>query len=130
MPESSTEACAVSAGSVSVETAAVAVGKAVGKHVVIAWLADRPAEQERDSGLVGLVQARFPDRIMRRRAAKDPAPVTASGRPPVRNASAAPDPAGGRAVKEVADLLHKRCLPARQLSERVFSPLRIGPSLS
>jgi hypothetical protein len=52
---------------VSVETAAVAVGKAVGKHVVMAWLADRSAEEERDKDLVELVQARFPDRIMRRR---------------------------------------------------------------
>jgi hypothetical protein len=51
----------------SLETAAVAAGKAVGKHLVMAWLAGRKAEQEQRADLVELVQARFPDRIARRR---------------------------------------------------------------
>jgi NACHT N-terminal Helical domain 1/NACHT domain len=51
----------------SLETAAVAVGKAVGERLALAWLAGRSAEQERGKDLVELVQARFPDRIMRRR---------------------------------------------------------------
>ncbi|MGH3381339.1 MAG: NACHT domain-containing protein [Actinoallomurus sp.] len=49
------------------ESAAVAVGKALGTHLAQAWLAGRSAGQERDKGLVELIQAKFPDRIARRR---------------------------------------------------------------
>jgi NACHT domain len=51
----------------SIESAALAAGKALGKHVAQAWLAGRSAEQERGKDLVDLTQARFPDRIARRR---------------------------------------------------------------
>jgi hypothetical protein len=51
----------------SLESAALAVGKAVGKHVAHAWLTGRSAEQERSKDLVGLTRARIPDRIVRRR---------------------------------------------------------------
>lgn len=51
----------------SLETAAVAAGKAVGERLAVAWLAGRSAEQERGKDLVELVQTRFPDRIARRR---------------------------------------------------------------
>ena len=51
----------------SLETAAVAVGKAVGERLVVAWLVGRAVERERGKDLVELVQTRFPDRIARRR---------------------------------------------------------------
>lgn len=49
------------------ESAAVSVGRALGKHVALAWLTARSAERERGKDLVQLIQTRFPDRIMRRR---------------------------------------------------------------
>ncbi|MCW2862664.1 MAG: putative signal transduction protein with Nacht domain [Actinoallomurus sp.] len=49
------------------ESAAVAVGKALGKHLAQVWLQGRSGEQERRSELAELIQARFPDRIARRR---------------------------------------------------------------
>jgi hypothetical protein len=52
---------------VSLEVAAVSAGKAVGRLVVGAWLADRSAAQERQAELTDLIQARFPDRLVRRR---------------------------------------------------------------
>jgi Leucine-rich repeat (LRR) protein len=51
----------------SLEATAVAVGKAVGAHLATAWLDARSAEEERSADLVGLIRARFPDRIARRR---------------------------------------------------------------
>src|SRR4051794_41637087 len=49
------------------ESAAVAVGKALGTHLAHAWLAGRSSEKERNKDLAELTQARFPDRIARRR---------------------------------------------------------------
>ena len=49
------------------ESAAVAVGKVLGTHLAQAWLAGRSAGQERGKGMVELIQAKFPDRIARRR---------------------------------------------------------------
>jgi hypothetical protein len=54
-------------GLMTLESAAVAVGKALGRHLAQAWLAGRSAEQERGRDLVELIQVRFPDRIARRR---------------------------------------------------------------
>jgi hypothetical protein len=51
----------------SLEAAAVAVGQAVGKQLVLAWEAGQEAERRRDADLSELIQARFPDRIVRRR---------------------------------------------------------------
>lgn len=51
----------------TLESAAVAVGKALGKHLAQAWLAGRAAEQDRRRELSELVRTRFPDRIARRR---------------------------------------------------------------
>jgi hypothetical protein len=51
----------------SLESAALAVGRAVGKHVACAWLTGRSAEQERGKELAELIRVRFPDRIVRRR---------------------------------------------------------------
>jgi hypothetical protein len=59
----------------ALEAAAVAVGKALGKHLTQAWLADRSAEQERGKDLVELIQTRFPDRIARRRFERQVADV-------------------------------------------------------
>jgi hypothetical protein len=49
------------------ESAAVAVGNALGRHLAQVWLTGRSAEQERRKDLVELTRARFPDRIARRR---------------------------------------------------------------
>jgi hypothetical protein len=49
------------------ESAAVAVGKALGKHLAQAWLAGRSEGKEGGRDLAELTQARFPDRIARRR---------------------------------------------------------------
>ena len=51
----------------SLETAAVVVGKAVGKQLVLAWVGAQQAEGRREAELTELIQVRFPDRIMRRR---------------------------------------------------------------
>jgi hypothetical protein len=51
----------------TLEAAAVAVGKALGNHLAQAWLTGRSAEQDRRRELTELIQARFPDRIARRR---------------------------------------------------------------
>jgi NACHT domain len=59
----------------ALEAAAVAVGKALGKHLTQAWLTGRSAEQERGKDLVELVQVRFPDRIARRRFERQVADV-------------------------------------------------------
>jgi hypothetical protein len=59
----------------ALEAAAVAVGKALGRHLTQAWLTGRSAEQERGKDLVELVQARFPDRIARRRFERQVADV-------------------------------------------------------
>jgi hypothetical protein len=59
----------------ALEAAAVAVGKALGKHLTQAWLTGRSAEQERGKDLVELVQSRFPDRIARRRFERQVADV-------------------------------------------------------
>ncbi|MDN3353487.1 NACHT domain-containing protein [Actinomadura sp. DC4] len=57
------------------ESAAVAVGKALGKHLAQAWLAGRSAEKDGRKDLVELTQARFPDRIARRRFERQVADV-------------------------------------------------------
>jgi hypothetical protein len=59
----------------TLEAAAVAVGKALGKHLAQAWLAGRSAEQDRRKELTELIQARFPDRIARRRFERQVADV-------------------------------------------------------
>jgi hypothetical protein len=59
----------------TLEAAAVAVGKALGKHLAQTWLAGRSAEQDRRKELTELVQARFPDRIARRRFERQVADV-------------------------------------------------------
>ena len=51
----------------SLEVAAGAVGKAVGKQLVLAWLGEQQAERRREAELTELIQVRFPDRIKRRR---------------------------------------------------------------
>src|SRR5437879_3262480 len=51
----------------ALEAAAMAVGKALGHHLAQTWLTGRSAERERTRDLVDLIQARFPDRIARRR---------------------------------------------------------------
>lgn len=51
----------------TLETAAVAVGKALGNHLARTWLAGRAAGQERGKDLAELTRVRFPDRIARRR---------------------------------------------------------------
>ncbi|MCO5992230.1 NACHT domain-containing protein [Actinoallomurus rhizosphaericola] len=51
----------------ALEAVAVAVGKALGRHLAQTWLTGRSAEQERARDLVDLLQTRFPDRIVRRR---------------------------------------------------------------
>ncbi|MCO6011022.1 NACHT domain-containing protein [Actinoallomurus purpureus] len=51
----------------AVEAAAVAVGQALGRHLAQAWLTGWSAERDRRRDLVDLIQARFPDRIARRR---------------------------------------------------------------
>jgi NACHT domain len=59
----------------TLESAAVAVGKALGRHLAQAWLAGRSAEQDRRRDLTELVQTRFPDRIARRRFERQVADV-------------------------------------------------------
>ena len=59
----------------TLEAAAVAVGKALGKHLAQAWLAGRSAEEERRKELTDLIQVRFPDRIARRRFERQVADV-------------------------------------------------------
>src|SRR4051794_41938034 len=59
----------------TLETAAVAVGKALGAHLAQAWLAGRSARQERGKDLAELIQTRFPDRIARRRFERQVADV-------------------------------------------------------
>jgi hypothetical protein len=51
----------------SLEAAAVAVGRAVGKQLVVAWVGEQQAERRRDAELSELIQVRFPDRLVRRR---------------------------------------------------------------
>jgi hypothetical protein len=57
------------------ESAAVAVGKALGTHLAQVWLAGRSDGRERGKGLVELTQAKFPDRIARRRFERQVADV-------------------------------------------------------
>src|SRR3954467_3954908 len=59
----------------TLEAAAVAVGKALGKHLAQAWLTGRSAEQDRRKELTELIQVRFPDRIARRRFERQVADV-------------------------------------------------------
>src|SRR4051812_45194802 len=59
----------------TLEAAAVAVGKTLGKHLAQAWLAGRSGEQDRRKELTELIQARFPDRIARRRFERQVADV-------------------------------------------------------
>src|SRR3954471_8129633 len=59
----------------TLEAAAVAVGKALGKHLAQAWLTGRSAEQDRRKELTELIQSRFPDRIARRRFERQVADV-------------------------------------------------------
>ncbi|MFB9834038.1 NACHT N-terminal Helical domain 1-containing protein [Actinoallomurus acaciae] len=59
----------------TLETAAVAVGKALGRHLAQAWLTGRAGESERGKDLIELTRARFPDRIARRRFERQVADV-------------------------------------------------------
>src|SRR3954471_21526663 len=59
----------------TLEAAAVAVGKALGKHLAQAWLTGRSAEQDRRKELTELIQVRFPDRIARKRFERQVADV-------------------------------------------------------
>src|SRR3954451_3421338 len=59
----------------TLEAAAVAVGKALGKHLAQAWLTGRSAEQDRRKELTELIQVRFPDGIARRRFERQVADV-------------------------------------------------------
>jgi len=59
----------------TLEAAAVAVGKELGKHLAQTWLAGRSSEQDRRKELAELIQARFPDRIARRRFERQVADV-------------------------------------------------------
>src|SRR3569833_4727088 len=59
----------------TLESAAVAVGNALGKHLAQIWLAGRAGEKERGRDLIQLTQARVPDRIVRRRFERQVADV-------------------------------------------------------
>ncbi|WP_345462760.1 NACHT domain-containing protein [Actinoallomurus oryzae] len=59
----------------TLETAAVAVGKALGSHLAQAWLTARAGERDRGKDLIELTRARFPDRIARRRFERQVADV-------------------------------------------------------
>jgi hypothetical protein len=59
----------------TLEAAAVAVGKALGTHLARAWLTGRSGERERGKDLIELTRVRFPDRIARRRFERQVADV-------------------------------------------------------